>query len=153
MRSRDRDPQAFWLLAAVVGSVHAGFSFYWGLGGDWLVPTLGQRIVQAFAGLEWLLLPVGLTKLAAAWSPWLAARAGWPARRLSRGVCWLAAGVLLVWGGLNTIVGNLVLAGAIVPEGGFDRTGMIGHAFLWDPLFAVWGLALAVALARRRGRE
>ena len=58
-----------------------------------------------------------------------------------------------MWGGLNTIVGNLVLAGAIVPEGGFDRTGMIGHAFLWDPLFAVWGLALAVALARRRGRE
>ena len=59
--------------------------------------------------------------------------------------------MLVAWGGLNTVVGNLVLAGAIVPDGGFDRPGMVGHAFLWDPLFLAWGLALAVGLWGSRG--
>lgn len=40
----------------------------------------------------------------------------------------------MIWGGLNTAVGNLVLAGVIQPDSGFDRPGMIGHAYLWDPL-------------------
>ena len=138
------------VLAGVLGSVHAAFSLYWAVGGEWLVETLGRRMVDAFAGWEWLLLPIGAVKLVAAWVPLAAARAGWPARRLSRGVCWLGAAVLLVWGGLNTVVGNLVLAGVIVPDGGYDRAGMVGHAFLWDPLFLAWGLALAVGLAQSR---
>ena len=138
------------VLAGVLGSVHAAFSLYWGGGGEWLVETLGRRLVRAFAGWEWLLLPIGAVKLFAAWVPLAAARAGWPPRRLSRGVCWLGAVVLLVWGGLNTIVGNLVLARVIVPDGGYDRAGMVGHAFLWDPLFLAWGLALAIGLAQSR---
>ena len=138
------------LLAGVLGSLHAAFSLYWGVGGEWLVETLGRRLVDAFAGLEWLLLPVGVVKLVAAWVPLVAARAGWPLRRLSRGACWLGAAVLLTWGGLNTVVGNLVLAGVIVPDGGYDRPGMVGHAFIWDPLFLAWGLALAVGLAQSR---
>ena len=138
------------LVAGLLGSLHAAFSLYWGAGGAWLVETLGQRLVDAFAGWEWLLLPIGLLKLAVAWVPLLAARAGWPVRRLSRGACWLGAAVLVAWGGLNTVVGQLVLAGVIVPEGGFDRAGMVGHAYLWDPLFLAWGLALAVGLARSR---
>lgn len=141
------------LLAGVLGSVHAAFSLYWGLGGAWLVETLGRRMVETFAGWEWLLLPVGLVKLVGAWVPLLADRAGWPVRRLSRGACWTAAVVLLVWGGLNTVVGNLVLAGVIIPDGGFDRPGMVGHAFLWDPLFLAWGLALAVGLAQNSPRR
>jgi hypothetical protein len=138
------------VLAGVLGSVHAAFSLYWGVGGEWLVETLGRRMVDAFAGWEWLLLPIGAVKLVAAWVPLVAARAGWPARRLSGGVCWLGAAVLLVWGGLNTVVGLLVLAGVIVPDGGYDRPAMVGHAFLWDPLFLAWGLALAVGLAQSR---
>ncbi|MGF9761057.1 DUF3995 domain-containing protein [Microvirga sp. 0TCS3.31] len=138
------------VLAGVLGSIHAAFSLYWGVGGEWLVETLGRRMADAFAGWEWLLLPIGLVKLVAAWLPLVAARAGWPARRLSRGVCWLGAALLLVWGGLNTVVGHLVLADVIVPDGGYDRPGMVGHAFLWDPLFLVWGLALAVGLAQSR---
>ena len=149
------------VLAGVLGSVHAAFSLYWAVGGEWLVEMLGRRMVDAFAGWEWLLLPIGAVKLLAAWVPLAAARAGWPARRLSR-ACWLGAAVLLVWGGLNTVVGNLVLAGVIVPDGGYDRAGMVGHAFLRDPLFLAWGLALAVGWLsrapaargwpRRRGR-
>lgn len=139
------------LLAGVLGTLHAAVSLYWGAGGQWLLETLGRRLTEAFAGWEWVLLPVGLVKLAAAWVPLLAARAGWPLRRLTRGACWLGAAVLVVWGGLNTVVGNLVLAGAIVPDGGFDRPGMVGHAFLWDPLFLAWGLALLVGLWGSRG--
>lgn len=138
------------LLAGVLGSVHAAFSLYWGFGGEWLVETLGRRLIESFAGWEWLLVPIGLAKLVAAWVPLVAARAGWPLRPLSRGACWLGAAVLLLWGGLNTAVGNLVLAGVIVPDGGYDRPGMVGHAFLWDPLFLVWGIALALGLAQSR---
>lgn len=146
-----------WLvLAALAGTVHALFSLYWAIGGDWLLETLGERIVTTFADMRWVLLPVGLVKLVAALAPLWFDRRGWPLRPLTRGLAWLGAVVLVVWGGLNTVVGQLVLAGAIRPDGGFDRPGMIGHAWLWDPLFLVWGLALLVHLAatrRRRGRD
>jgi len=39
--------------------------------------------------------------------------------------------------GANTVVAALVLAGGIDPDGGYDRRAMIGHAFLWDPLFLI----------------
>jgi hypothetical protein len=137
----------------VLGSVHAGFSLYWGLGGEWLVGTLGRRMVDAFTGWEWLLLPIGLVKLIAAWVPEAAARAGWPARRLLRGACWAGSVALVLWGGANTVVGHLVLRGVIVADGEVDRLGMAGHAYLWDPLFLAWGLALAVGLRRDGAAE
>lgn len=46
------------VLAALTGLVHAGFSAYWGLGGTWLLATLGARVLDAFAGLGWVLLLV-----------------------------------------------------------------------------------------------
>jgi hypothetical protein len=141
------------VVAGALGTVHAGFSLYWGIGGTWLVATLGERMVTAFAGLEWVLVPVGLAKLLAAWAPVLAADRDWPARPLTRTASWLGAIALLVWGGLNTVVGHLVLGGLIRPDGGYDRAGMIGHAYLWDPLFLLWGLALAVGLHRDAGRR
>lgn len=100
------------MLAAALGTGHALFSAYWGLGGTWLLDTLG-RIVDQFRGLEWVLLVVAAVKLAASWVPvWLDAH-GWPAGRLWRPLCWAGVGVLVGWGGANTVVGNLVLAGLI----------------------------------------
>lgn len=58
--------------------------------------------------------------------------------------------LLVGWGGLNTAVANLVLLGIIQPESGFDRAGMVGHAYLWDPLFLAWGMALAMGLIASR---
>lgn len=46
----------------------------------------------------------------------------------------------MVYGGLNTLVSGAVLAGIIRPEGGYDAIAMVGHAWLWDPLFFVWGV-------------
>lgn len=138
--------------AAVLGVIHAGFSFYWAAGGKFLTWSLGSDLVASFQGREWLLAPIGAIKLIAAVAPLALAVCGWPARRVTRSVCWLGASVLILWGGLNTVVANLVLAGAVHPTSGFDRPGMIGHAWLWDPLFLAWGGALAIGLLATRSR-
>lgn len=137
-------------LAAAVGLVHAAFSLYWALGGSWLLETLGVRVVQTFADMRWVLLPVAAVKGGFALLPlWWHTRS-WPLARLSRGVSWVGAAILILWGGSNTVVAHLVLGGVITPDGGVDRPGMLGHAWLWDPLFLLWGAALAVGLARGR---
>lgn len=137
--------------AAVLGVIHAGFSLYWAAGGTLLVWSLGSGLVESFRGREWMLAPIGAVKLVAALSPVVLARSGWPHPRVTRLMCWLGALVLIVWGGLNTVVGNLVLAGVIESGSGFDRLGMVGHAFMWDPLFLAWGAALALGLLASRG--
>lgn len=140
------------VIAAVLGTVHALVSLYWALGGNRLLDTLGERITTEFTDRRWLLLPVVVVKLVAALAPLWLDRHGWPARAVTRGLSWLAAAVLLLWGGLNTVVGNLVLGGLVVPSGGYDRPAVVGHAWLWDPLFLLWGLALAAGLYATRRR-
>lgn len=108
--------------------------------------SLGTGPVETFRGREWLPLPVGALKLVAACAPLLLARAHGPLRGPMRACCWCGAVVLIAWGGLNTVVGQLVLAGLVRPAGGYDRPGMLGHAYLWDPLFLVWGMALMAGL-------
>lgn len=140
--------------AAVAGLVHAGFSLYWALGGRWLLDTVGawavdlarDRPAEAAIGL----LAVTCAKTAGAMLPVLATtgRAPWPG--LWRGLAWCGAVVLIAYGALNVVVSGLVLAGVIVPSGGHDRAAMIGHAFLWDPLFLLWGLFLLVGLSLTR---
>lgn len=141
------------LIGTLLGCIHAGFSFYWSAGGTWLVGSLGSTLLETFQGKEWLLIPVAGGKLVAALAPVVLAFRGWPAYRLTRGICWLGALVLILWGGLNTIVGNLVLTGLIHTPSGYDHPGMIGHAYLWDPLFLAWGAALAVGLFATRRRN
>ena len=137
-------------IAAGVGMVHTLFTIYWAFGGSALLQTVGRDMVNVFAGRRWLLLPVAAVKLAVAVAPVVLDRRSWPWRPLTRGLAWTAAAVLIFWGGINTVVGNLVLGGAIEPSGGYEGPGMIGHAWLWDPLFLIWGTALAVGLAGSR---
>ena len=132
--------------AGVLGIIHAGFSLFWALGGTWLLWSLGSGLLQTFEGREWILFPVGVVKLVAAVTPLALVRWGWPAHRITRSACWVGASVLILWGGLNTVVGNLVLSGLIRPSEGYDRSGMIGHAWMWDPLFLAWGVALVIGL-------
>lgn len=141
------------IVAAAAGVLHGLFSLYWAFGGDWLVNTLGRQLTETFADLRWLLIPVAAVKIGFALLPLLLARTGRFGQRWWRLLCWTGAVVLVGWGGLNTVTSNLVLSGVLRPGRGYDRDGMIGHAWLWDPLFLVWGLALTVALLRtRRGR-
>ena len=56
------------------------------------------------------------------------------------------ASVLLVaYGGLNVLVGALVLSGVIHPAGSVDRTALRWHVGVWDLWFLVWGILLALA--------
>lgn len=144
--------------AALAGLLHAAFSLYWALGGGWLLDTVGAWAVElqeddpVTAGA--VLAVVALTKAAGAVLPLLATRGRVPLAGLWRGLAWPGSVLLVLYGGLVTVVSCLVLAGAIEPDGGYDRAAMVGHAFLWDPLFLVWGgLLLAGLLATRRKKD
>ena len=66
---------------------------------------------------------------------------------------WLRAGsagasaLLVVYGGLNVLLGALVLSGVIHPAGSVDRTALRWHVGVWDLWFLVWWILLAVATA------
>jgi hypothetical protein len=147
---RARVGRGFLWLAVVCGVIHAAFSLYWALGGAWLLATIGQwavslaREAPALAGIGLCL--VAFAKLLAALIPLAVEYGRVPARRFWRALS-LAGGVgLILYGGLNCVVSSAVLAGIIQPKGGFDRDAMIGHAWLWDPLFFIWGCALVTSL-------
>jgi hypothetical protein len=60
-----------------------------------------------------------------------------PWRRFWRPVSWAGGLLLVVYGGINTVVSAAVLGGLIRPDGGFDEAAVRGHAYLWDPLSAL----------------
>jgi len=143
-------------VAGAAGGVHAGFSLYWALGGQWLLATVGQWAVRLSADFP---VPAGIglglvavVKLLAATVPIGAAygRVPWP--RFWRRISWGGGALLVAYGGVNVVVAIAVLAGVVHPQGGYDAEAMRGHAYLWDPLFFVWGTALVLSLwlSRRR---
>lgn len=152
---RSPAPRVLVRVAAVAGLVHAASSLYWALGGTWLLPTVGRWAVRLSeqdpvrAGLA--LGVIALGKALAAVVP-VAVDAGRTARPgLWRGISWAGGCLLVVYGGVNTAVALAVVTGAVHPAGGYDVDAMRGHAYLWDPLFLVWGVCLAVGLRRGAG--
>lgn len=142
-------------LAALAGLLHAAASLYWALGGRWLLDTVGAWAVElaasapVSAGLA--LGGIALVKALGGVVPLLVEAGRWPgSRRWWRALEWVGAAGLLLYGGVNAVVAGLVLAGVIRPDGGYDAAAMWGHAALWDPLFALWGLALGIGLWRSR---
>jgi Protein of unknown function (DUF3995) len=137
--------------AAIVAFAYALMSLYWALGGHGLVSTIGGYVEQF--GRRGGILPVvialaatlakvagGLLALALV-RPW--------GRAVPRG--WLLAGsavasaLLVVYGGLNVLLGALVLSGVIHPAGSVDRTALRWHVGVWNLWFLVWGILLALA--------
>lgn len=143
---------AFWV-AAILGTFHAASSIYWAFGGEWLLETVGQWAVEAtqngsflvFAGL----FLIGVLKLAAAWIPLLAQTGRIPGRSFWRFLSWLGGPALILYGGANAVAGVSVLVGWIDSDV-TDRDALFGHALIWGPHFALWGLALTVALVFSR---
>ncbi len=136
------------LVAAAAGGVHAAFSLYWAFGGTFLLETLGetaQRFETAPVAAGVVLAAAALVKGWLALAPLAVARRGVPA---VRGLLWLAAAGLAAYGLALTVAGALALSGTFGPVA--DPTALRGHALLWDPLFALWGVALAVGLWRSR---
>lgn len=142
---RDLSRWCIWT-ACAAGLVHAAFSLYWAVGGQWLLDTVGRWAVQQSAlaprrtGL--ILALVGLAKIAAALLPVALAYNRLRGPRFWRAACWAGAVLLVLYGGANTAVSHAVLSGLVRPDTGYDRAAMIGHAWLWDPLFLLWGAAL-----------
>ena len=145
-----------WLLAGcAVAVVHAGLSFYWALGGRWLLNTVGDWAVRLvdrtplWAGV--VLTVIGVLKLAGGVVPILVEDGTVGGRRWWRILEACGAAVLVLYGAVNVVVGWAVPAGLITtPGGGYDRAAELGHAALWDPLFFAWGVCLASGLALTR---
>ena len=137
--------------AAIVAFAYAVVSLYWAAGGHALVSTIGGYVEQlarrggALPVLAALAVTVakvagGLLALALV-RPW--------GRVVPRGwlqLCSAAVSILLVvYGGLNVLLGALVLSGLIHPAGRVDRTALRWHVGVWDLWFLVWGILLALA--------
>lgn len=137
--------------AAIVAFAYALMSLYWALGGHALISTTGgyvEQFARRGGALPVLVaLVVTLAKVAggllalALVRPW--------GRVVPRG--WLlivsagASAVLVVYGGLNVLLGALVLSGVIHPAGSAGRTALRWHVGVWDLWFLVWGILLALA--------
>ena len=143
--------------AGALGAANAAVSVWWALGGTTLLDTVGGDLERwgrsRGADVVVALAAVAVLKvLVAAVGPVLVldpVRLR-PHRRRIRALAWIAAGVLAVYGGLLTIVGLLVQAGAIERSSSADDRALAWHAYLWDPWFLIWGLALAATLRRTR---
>ncbi len=145
--------------AAAVGVVYAGVSAYWAAGGTALLDTVGGTLEhQARAGAAGLLaigwLTVALKLAASAIGILAATPSRWSGTRqsLARRMAWVAATLLVLYGGILTIVGQLVEADIIHRSAAANAKALCWHAFLWDPWFLLWGILLAAALLLSRSQ-
>lgn len=136
--------------AFIVGTLYAAVSVYWGLGGTWLLDTVGGSLAQHrhSAGVMIAVWVAAALKLIAAVLPLQALRhRGGPRRVRSLWVLsWVAAAILIAYGFVLTVVGLLVQTGVVRASSTADHRALAWHAYLWDPWFLVWGVLIAVAL-------
>jgi Protein of unknown function (DUF3995) len=131
------------------------------LGGTALLDALGgtfERLARersaAAMALEVMVILVkiagGLLALALV-RPWGAV----VGRRLLLSLSVLGSMILVLYGGVEVLLGGLVLAEVITPSGPVDEHALRWHVFVWDLWFLLWGLALGLAAWRyhREGRS
>jgi hypothetical protein len=137
--------------AAIVAFGYAAMSLYWAVGGHALLSTIGGNVEQ-FArrgGALTVLAELAVTAAKVAGGMLALALVRPWGRAVPRG--WLQLGsaavsvLLVVYGGLNVLLGALVLSRLIHSGGSVDRTALRWHVGLWDMWFLVWGILLALA--------
>lgn len=123
--------------------------------GTWLLDTIGGTLERAgraqsadLLAVVWIIVVLKL--VAAAVGLVATSPRGRRRRRPSRIIAWVAAVVLVLYGGVLTGVGLLVQAGVITASAGADQMALRWHAYVWDPWFLVWGVLLSTALWRSR---
>ena len=123
--SSNRDAHRWFIAAAVVGVAHALPSLYWALGGTALVSTVGAWAAdwQRQAPMQVMVLLLLIFVLK-----------------------------LAVDGAVNVVAALAALTGVVAAGPTMDTAALMGHAFLWDPLFLLWGLLLGMALRRSGGQ-
>jgi hypothetical protein len=147
----------FVLIGGVLGVAQAAISAYWALGGTALLDTVGSSVERAGrAGgaivIVGLWAVVALKLVAAAMPAWaIAGRTGGRDRRMAWRLTLVEATVLTGYGLVLTGAGLLIQLGIVHPGASADHRALAWHAFLWDPWFLVWGLAVAAAIHSARG--
>lgn len=137
--------------AAGVAFAYAAVSLYWAMGGTAGLETLGDRLEQlaqerdpTLIGLTWVavvlksscgVLALGLVQR---WGTLLP-------RRLLLTASWAGAAVLVLYGGLQIIMGSLAEFGIVHLAPPVDWAGLRWHLGLWDMWFLVMGLLLGAA--------
>jgi hypothetical protein len=142
----------FLRLACALGLAYAAVSIFWGLGGTWLLSTLGGSLEEearsGSLGSQLLVWGAVVLKLFAAVFPLIVVeRVGWTrAPRWERFLSWAIGVVLTIYGGVLTAVGLAVQTGLLSASAHADHRALAWHAFLWDPWFGVWGLCVLLGL-------
>lgn len=137
-------------------------SLYWALGGEWLLETIGEAVTEparsgdpAAVAAVWASVVVKFAAGVAALG--LLQRWGqWFPRWFLVGGGWLAAGLLLLYGGASTVQQLLMASGVVEVSATFEPV-LYWHLFLWSPYWLVGGVLFALStvhLARAvpRGR-
>ena len=135
--------------ACVWALLFALMSFYWALGGELGVNTLGSGIQSlahdpGFIAIVWL---TGVAKVVGGlfaltlvypWPRWLPS--SW---RLA--LAWAGGVGLALYGGVQFVIEGLVLVGAIHVSGSVDWDGLRWHVWLWDPWWLLGGILFLLA--------
>lgn len=148
-----RTSNRFFWAAAVAGSLHAGWSAYWLMGGSLLLESVGQWAATTGdsrgSEITAMLAATMLLKLGAAWVPLLAENRILAGRKAWRTTSWIGAACITVYGLANIAASGAALLN-VLPTAPDSRSAHLGHALLWGPLFVLWGIALLIALARSK---
>jgi hypothetical protein len=141
----ERLPAGLLWAAGIIGLLNAAPNFYWALGGDLLLETIGMWLVELRSDSPLLtglaLLTIAVAKTTASLLPLLLLgdsryrRFGW---RVAVVTCL----GLILYGAVGVAV-NLALLLFTSVE---DPTGRIGQAAIWYPMLLLWGLVLALGL-------
>ena len=158
-RDTPRAAEALPIAAAAVGGLFALVSMYWGLGGTWLLDTIGGSLEAqgraGSAGIVVLLWASVVLKIVAALLPLAVIRRWGPARirPAITALAWSAGIILTGYGLVLTVAGLLVQVGIIATGPESNQRALAWHAFLWDPWFLLWGLLSLAALISFRGLQ
>ena len=135
------------IVTAVLAGASAIVSVYWGVGGRWLIDTVGGAIERLAnrGGAAPLLLALGAAaaKVIAGLAALLLTMRprSLKERRTVLSINRLIAWILTLYGFVLFIAGSLVLTGGIHASPTTDEHALRWHVFVWDLWFLVWGLA------------
>ncbi len=144
-----------WLWAAgVCALMHAAPSLYWATGGRAFVWTIGDWAAN-LATAQPLLVSVALVVVAAVKVlggaiPILNSYGFLPGQRIWQKLILVGGAFLTLYGGANTLFGGLALLGWFGPLTVSGEHALMGHVFLWDPIFLAWGICLVVGTVRQK---
>jgi hypothetical protein len=145
------------LAAVVLALAYAAISAYWGLGGTWLLATVGASLVTTHVGLAVTLAVWAAVVMKATGAVILLATCRPPPRSRWQGrlrvLSWAEAVGLAFYGFVFTAVDVAAQAGVVHPGKTADRLALAWHAYLWDPWFFAWGLLALAALLLTRPTE